>query len=148
MHDSRLTVIRSGLPLPRAEPGEVVMSDDELRACVLSGRALRSVGRYHTARLMTERLSTSGRPMLGWALRLMARDRCYIVDAEGCERDLTTALLARWSWQLAGEVLGKKGLLRQVTREVQDAEAIARARRAPSWNRNAVPLYLRTDLSF
>ena len=33
MHDSRLTVIRSGLPLPRAEPGEVVMSDDELRAC-------------------------------------------------------------------------------------------------------------------
>jgi glycosyltransferase involved in cell wall biosynthesis len=148
MHDSQLTVIRSGLPLPRAQPGEVVMSDDELRACVLSGRALRSVGRYHTARLMTERLSTSGRPMLGWALRLMARDRCYIVDAEGCERDLTTALLARWSWQLAGEVLGKKGLLRQVTREVQDAEAIARARRAPSWNRNAVPLYLRTDLSF
>ncbi len=86
--------------------------------------------------------------MLGWALRLMARDRCYIVDAEGRERDLTTALLARWSWQLLREVLGKKGLLRQVTREVQQAEHIARARRTPSWNRSAIPLYLRTDLSF
>ncbi len=31
---------------------------------------------------------------------------------------------------------------------MQEAEQIARARRTPSWNRNAVPLYLRTDLSF
>ena len=38
VNDSRLTVVRSGLPLPRAAPGEVVMSDDELRALVLDGR--------------------------------------------------------------------------------------------------------------
>jgi len=123
---SRLTVVRSGLPLPPAAPGDVVMSDDQLRALVLSGRALRSVLRYRTARLMTERLSTSGRPMLGWALRLMARDRCFIVDAEGRERDLTAGLLARWSWQVAQEVLGKKALLRQVVRDVHEAEQVAR----------------------
>ena len=143
-----LIVVRSGLPLPLAQPGEVVMSDGDLRTLVLNGRALGNVGGYQTARLMTERLATSGRPMLGWALRLMARDRCYIVDAEGRERDLTTVLLARWSWQLLREVLGKKALLRQVTREVQEAEQIAHARRTPAWNRNAIPLYLRTDLSF
>ena len=148
MTDNRVTVVRSGLPLPAAEPGELVMSDDELRAWVLSGRVLRSIGRYRTSRLMTERLSTSGRPMLGWALRLMARDRCYIVDAEGRERDFTGGLLLRWSWQLLREVLGKNALLRQVEREVQNAEHIARARRTPSWNRAAAPMYLRTDLSF
>ena len=148
MTDSRLTVVRSGLPLPAAEPGELVMSDDELRAWVLSGRVLRSVRRYRTSRLMTERLATSGRPMLGWALRLMARDRCYIVDAEGRERDFTAGLLLRWSWQLMREVLGKNALLRQVERDVQEAEQVARVRPTPSWNRAASPLYLRTDLSF
>ena len=49
--------------------------------------------------------STSGRPMLAWALRLLARDRSYIVDAEGRERDVTLGLLLRWSWQLTREAM-------------------------------------------
>ena len=95
MTDHRITVVRSGLPLPAAGPGERVVSDDEVRAWVRSGRVLRAVGRYRTSRLLTERLSTSGRPMLAWPLRLMARDRCYIADAEGGERDVTLSLLLR-----------------------------------------------------
>ena len=143
-----MTVVRGGLPLPAAGAGEVVISDEELRASVLSGRALMDIGRYRSARLLTERLSTSGRPMLGWALRLMARERSSIVDAEGQERELTYGLLWRWSWQLMRELLSKGALLRQVEREVNETEQIARARPTPAWNRVAAPLYLRTDLSF
>jgi glycosyltransferase involved in cell wall biosynthesis len=143
-----ITVVRGGLPLPSAAAGELVVSDDEVRSWVLSGRVLGRVGRYRTSRLVTERLSTSGRPMLAWALRLMARDRSYIVDADGREREFTLGLLLRWSWQLTREILEKDGLLRRVAREVQDLEQIARVRPTPPRNRAANPLYLRTDLSF
>ena len=146
--DNRITVVRSGLPLPPAEPGELVVSDDDLRAWVLNGRILRHVKRYRNGRLLTERLSTSGRPMLAWAIRLMARDRCYVADSDGRERDVTLRLLLRWSWQVMREAAGKDALLRRVEREVQDAEQTARARITPSWNTSATPVYLRTDLSF
>jgi glycosyltransferase involved in cell wall biosynthesis len=124
------------------------MSDGELRASVTSGRVLLSIGRYGTSRLLTERLSTSGRPMLGWVLRLLARGRCYIADAEGHERDITVGLLLRWSWQLAGELLSKAALLRRAASEVHEAERTACGRPTPSRNSAAAPLYLRTDLSF
>jgi len=140
--------VRDGLPLPAAAPGELVVSDDILRAWVLTGSVLRRVGRFHDACLQTERLSTSGRPMLAWALRLMARNRCYIADAQGLERDVTFGLLLRWSWQVVREATGKRALLRGVEREVEDTEQKARARLTPAWNRSAPPVYLRTDLSF
>jgi glycosyltransferase involved in cell wall biosynthesis len=145
---SRLTVVRGGLPLPAAEPGEVVVSDADVRSWVLSGRVLQNIWRYRTSRLLTERLSTSGRPMLAWALRLMARDRSYIVDSEGCEREFTVGLLLRWSWQLAREAISKDALLRRTAREIQETNQISRGRSTPAWNRAAAPLYLRTDLSF
>lgn len=147
-HD-HITVVRSGLPLPSAEPDELVLSDSDLRASVLNGRVLRSVGRYRTSRLLTERLSTAGRPMLAWVLRLLARNRCYMADAEGHERDITVGLLLRWSWQLAVERLSTGALLRRAASDVHEAEQTARARPTPSLNRAAAaPLYLRTDLSF
>jgi glycosyltransferase involved in cell wall biosynthesis len=144
----RITVVRSGLPHPRAEPGELIVSDDELRASVLSGRILLSFQRYRVGRLLTERLSTSGRPMLAWALRLMARGRCFIADAHGLERDITLGLLLHWSWQVGREAMGKRALLSRVDREVEEIGHKARARSTPSWNRSASPVYLRTDLSF
>ncbi len=148
MTDNRITIVRSGLPLPAPEAGELVVSDDDLRAWVVNGGILRRVKRYRNGCLLTERLSTSGRPMLAWALRLMARDRCYIADSEGRERDVTLGLLLRWSWQVLREAAGKDALLRRVEREVQDTEQTARARMTPSWNTSATPVYLRTDLSF
>ena len=145
---TRLVVVRSGLPLPAAAPGDLVVSDDELRRWALSGRMLRHVRQFQSACLLTERLSTSGRPMLAWALRLMARERCYIADSEGRERDITFTLLLRWSWQIARETAGKRALLARVARDVDDTERMASARPAPRWNRSASPVYLRTDLSF
>jgi len=146
--ESRITVVRGGLPLPPAEPGEVVVSDADVRSWVLSGRVLQNIRRYRTSRLLTERLSTSGRPMLAWALRLMARDRSYIVDSDGCEREFTVGLLLRWSWQLAREAMSKDALLRRTAQEIQETTQSSRGRSTPAWNRTAAPLYLRTDLSF
>ena len=122
--------------------------DEEVRRWVLDGRILRHVQRYRTGRLLTERLSTSGRPMLAWALRLMTRDRCYISDAEGLERDITVALLLRWSWRFSREMMGRGALLRRVEREIAAEEAPASAPARAAWDRSASPVYLRTDLSF
>jgi len=145
--DSRITVVRRGLPLPAAGPGELVVSDDEVRAWALDGRILKRVQQYRVGRLVTERLSTSGRPMLLWALRLMAR-RCYIVDSEGLEREITIVLLLRWTAQLLGEVIGKNALLRRVERDIA---AIANHQPGPTvrrWVGSAAPVYLRSDMSF
>src|SRR5215470_14209693 len=109
-----ITVVRNGVPVPDGGRGGLVVSDSELRQWALNGGILRHLRRYGAGRLLTERLSTAGRPMLVWALRLMTRDRCYIADLEGRERDVTFALLARWSWQVVREAAGKDALLRQV----------------------------------
>jgi hypothetical protein len=121
---TQLTVVRSGLPLPAPAPGEVVVSDDELRKWALNGRILGQVQRYDVGRLVTERLSTSGRPMLLWALRWMSR-RCYVVVSDGLSRDVTLALLARWTWQLARETLERDRLLTRAEREVDALSRMA-----------------------
>ena len=145
---TRLIVVRGGLPLPVAAAGELVVSDDELRSWVLNGRILRLIARFQTACLVTERLSTSGRPLLAWALRLTARGRCYIADAQGLKRDVTLGVLLRWSYDVAREAAAKGGLLRQAQLEVDRIESDTRARLTPSWNASGHPVYLRTDLSF
>jgi len=148
-----ITVVRGGLPLPRPQPGEVVVSDDEFRSWVVDGRVVRHVRRYQAGRLLTERLATSGRPMLAWALRLVTRGRCMIADAEGRERDLTVPLLVRWSWQIVAEATAKKGLLRRIDREIT-AIGTSRGRTLPGAAPVCPPaaigpiVYLRTDLSF
>jgi glycosyltransferase involved in cell wall biosynthesis len=125
----------------------VVVTDDELRKWALNGRILGHIQRYDVARLVTERLSTSGRPMLLWALRWMSR-RCYVVDSDGLSRDVTLALLARWTWQLARETLERDRLLARVEREV-DALSERMPTRVPAVSDPRAPvLYLRTDLSF
>jgi glycosyltransferase involved in cell wall biosynthesis len=144
---SQLTVVRAGLPLPAGFAGELVVSDDEVRRWLRSGQVLARLGRYAVTRLVTERLSTSGRPMLMWALRLMGR-RCFIVDCEGRECQVTFGLLARWSWGMARDAASRASLLRRIEREIDGIEALARTRPIPAWDRQASPLYLRTDVSF
>jgi glycosyltransferase involved in cell wall biosynthesis len=146
LNPTQLTVVRSGLPLSAAGAGEIVVSDEEVRRWLRDGRLFRSVGRYDVGRLVTERLSTSGRPMLMWALRLMAR-RCYIVDTEGREREISVALLLRWTGRLLRELIGKKALLRQVERDIE-ALGKPRGTAVRYWDAPAAPVYLRSDLSF
>jgi glycosyltransferase involved in cell wall biosynthesis len=148
VNHTQITVVRRGLALPAPAPGELVVTDDEVRAWVLDGRIVSHVQRYRSGRLVTERLSTSGRPMLGWALLLMTRDGCAIVDAEGLERDITVALLLQWSWRLLLEATGKGALLHRVERQIAAEERPATPRRTMAWDRSAAPVYLRTDLSF
>ena len=148
MTNTHITLVRSGLPLPTPAAGELVVVDDEVRKWVLDGRILRHVQRYRTGRLLTERLATSGRPMLAWILRLMTRGQCSIVDAEGLERDINIALLLQWSWRLSMEAMGKGALLRRVERQLDALERPATPRPATAWDRSAAPVYLRTDLSF
>jgi glycosyltransferase involved in cell wall biosynthesis len=140
-----LTVIRQGLPVPSA-PGDCVVADTDVRAWALNGTLVRHIGRYQTARLITERLSTSGRPMLAWALRAMARGRCYIADVEGRERDVTLPLLVRWSWEVVRDVAAKGALFHEIERQVKVLEG--GRQETPVWRRDATPLYLRSDLSF
>ncbi|HEX9365408.1 MAG TPA: glycosyltransferase [Vicinamibacterales bacterium] len=144
----RLTIVRSGLPLPPPDPGELVVSFDQFRGWIRRGAVLAHLGRHGEGRLLVHRLETSGRPLpLGLALRAMSRGRVFVEDARGRQRALTGGLLARWIGQLASEPFRIPALVAGVERLVGDLER-GPVPRAPALNLAAPPLYLRTDLSF
>jgi glycosyltransferase involved in cell wall biosynthesis len=144
----RLTIVRSGLPLPLPDPGELVVSFDQFRGWIRSGAVLAHLARHGEGRLLVHRLETAGRPLpLGLALRAMSRGRVFVEDARGRQRALTSGLLARWAGQLAGEPFRIPALVAGVARLVGDLER-GPAPRPSTLNLSASPLYLRTDLSF
>ena len=132
--------------MPRTE-GEVVVSDTELRSWVLSGIIVRHIWRYESGCLLTERLATAGRPMLAWVLWVMCRGRCSIADLSGGKREIALPVLLRWSFQLAFELLRKRGLLRRVERAVQAVHPGIDTT-TPAIDPSGRALYLRTDMSF
>jgi glycosyltransferase involved in cell wall biosynthesis len=144
---TRITIVRSSQPLPAPAPGELVVSDDQARQWLMDGRIVAHLMRYGESRLLTERLATSGRPMIAWLLRLMSRGRCVIVDGTGAEREITLRVLMRWSWHLGAESLRTGALVQQAERDVEQlaGSVIGNGVR---FDRGSGPLYLRTDLSF
>ena len=145
---SRLTIVRPGLPLPAARPGELVLPFDEFVNWTRRGTVLAHIARHEEGRLLVYRIESSGRPLpLGLALRAMSRGRVAIEDVRGRRRPLTAGLLARWTAQIVREPFQIRSLLRRVERELDGLDRAPR--RHPSvLDLTASPLYLRTDLSF
>jgi glycosyltransferase involved in cell wall biosynthesis len=147
---SRLTVVRHGLHVPAAGPGETVMSTDALRGWIRSGRMLGRIGGWHEARLLTDRVETLGRPLpTALVLRLLSRGDCYAEDAAGRRRPLSLVLLARWATALALEPLGKRSFLAAVERRVTALEAASSAGpHVCTLDLAGAPVYVRADVSF
>ena len=147
----RLTIVRSGVPVPDPAADEIVVPFDEFVGWVRSGAVLAHLGRHVEGRLLVHRIETAGRPLpLGLALRAMSRGRVLLTDLDGRTRALTGGLLARWAAQLATEPFRVSALLRRVERDVAGIEAdTARGlERLLALDLSSSPLYLRTDLSF
>jgi glycosyltransferase involved in cell wall biosynthesis len=145
-----LTVVRPGLPLPAAGPGEAVVSLEEVANWIRTGGALSRVGRYRESRMLVHRLESAGRPLpLGLALRWMTRGRVAIEDTRGRRKPLTLGQLAAWFGQVALEPFRVPLLLCRVQSAVAALESRAASRLPkPSLVLSRPPLYLRTDLSF
>ena len=147
----RLTIVRSGVPVPAPAADEIVVPFDEFVGWLRSGAVLAHLGRHVEGRLLVHRIETAGRPLpLGLALRAMSRGRVLLTDLDGRTRALTGGLLARWTAQLATEPFRVSALLRRVERDVAGIEAdTARGlERLLALDLSSSPLYLRTDLSF
>jgi glycosyltransferase involved in cell wall biosynthesis len=144
----RITIVRSGLPLPAAAADELIVPFDQFRHWVRGGKVLAHIARHHEGRLVVHRLESAGRPLpLGLALRAMSRGRVSIEDARGRQRVLTGGLLARWAAAVAAEPFRIPAFLRHVEQEVAELERGGGPRSEPL-NLAASPLYLRTDLSY
>jgi glycosyltransferase involved in cell wall biosynthesis len=144
-----VTIVRPGLPLPAAAPGELVVPFDEFREWTKQGLVLAHFWRHREGRLIVHRLESSGRPLpLGLALRAMSRGRVWVEDERGRQRTLTAGLLARWIGQAGAEPFRVPALLRSVARSVDTLEREREPSRALSLDLSRSPLYMRTDLSF
>jgi glycosyltransferase involved in cell wall biosynthesis len=147
----RVTIVRAGVPLPAAAPGELIVPFDEFVSWIRRGTVLAHLGRHGEGRLLVHRLETAGRPLpLGLALRAISRGAVSLEDVRGRRRPLTARLLARWTAQLATEPFHVAALLTNVERTLDRIEREGRGtNRLPRpLNLAASPLYLRTDLSF
>lgn len=150
MSYSRLTIVRHGAAPPVPVAGETVITTDELKGWIRSGRVLARAGRYREVRLLTDRVDALGRPLpAALAARLLSRGECYVTDAKGRRQPLPAGLLMRWLGQAIAEPFTRGSLIADVTREVAALEAVATAPQAgTSFRPGASPLYLRADLSF
>lgn len=150
MSVSRLTIVRRGAAaLPPVE-GETVISTDELKRWIRTGRVLGGLFGWQETRLLTDRVDTLGRPLpTALAARLLSRGTCYAADAKGGRKTLSAALLARWAGRALAEPLLRGSLLRSVEHEVAALEAAYADGPHPCvLDLSAAPLYLRADLSF
>ena len=144
----RVTVVRSGLPLPSPAEGERVVSFEEFVQWIRRGSVLAHLGRYADARLVVWNVEAAGRPLpLGLALRAMSRGAVALEDLRGRRKRLTASVLARWTMQAATEPFRVTSLLRRVAADLDTIEREDQRAR-PSLDLARSPLYLRTDLSF
>jgi len=144
-----LTVVRSGLPLPRAETDETVIAFDEFAAWIASGKVAARFVRYDQARMIVHRIESAGRPLpLGLALRWMTRRGVRIEDMQGRARTIDAGTLLRWMRQISIEPFRKAALLRGVERAVEALEREPQGVPSVSLDLKRPPLYLRSDLSF
>jgi glycosyltransferase involved in cell wall biosynthesis len=146
----RLTVVRHGLPLPPAAADERVISTEDLKAWIRSGRIATQLFRWHEARLLTDRLNALGRPLpAAMALRMLSRTTPYAEDAAGHRRPLTTALLGRWVTSAAREPFERGSLVASAEAGVARLEAeVGHGPAALPVRRDVSPLYVRADVSF
>ena len=150
MSVSRLTIVRHGAAALQPVEGETVISTDELKTWIRSGRLFGRLLGWDQARLFTDRVATLGRPLpTALALRLLSRGVCYAEDAGGGTRALTVGLLGRWMASLITEPFRQRALVAGVEREVADLETTLGSAPAPvSLDLSKSPLYLRADVSF
>lgn len=150
MSSARLTIVRHGAVSAAPADGETIITTDELKRWIRSGRVLARAGRYAEVRLLTDRVDALGRPLpAALAARLLSRGDCYVVDAQGRRRSLPAGLLARWLGQAIAEPFTRGALIADVTREVAALEAVAAGPQdGVTFRAGASPLYLRADLSF
>jgi glycosyltransferase involved in cell wall biosynthesis len=148
---SRLSIVRHGAAAPAAAPGETVITTDELKAWIRSGRLVSGFRAYDEVRLLSDRVDALGRPLpAALAARWLSRGPCYAADASGRQRALDAGTIARWAARAAVEPLQRGSLISAIDRDVAqlEAECAAGPHAVGPIDRRASPLYLRADLSF
>lgn len=151
MSSSRLTIVRQGAPAPAPAPGETVITTDELKSWIRSGRLLARFRSFDEVRLLSDRVDALGRPLpAAFAARMLSRGACYAADARGNRRPLTAATVARWAAQAAVEPFQRGALVAGIGQEVArlEAESNAGPQSRVALDLRSSPLYIRADLSF
>ena len=79
-----LTIVRHGTAAPAPSEGETVISTDELKTWIRTGRLLTGLFGWPKVRLFTDRVETLGRPLsAALAARRRSRGACYAAAASG-----------------------------------------------------------------
>jgi len=144
--DGMITILD---PLVSEVPdGGAVITMQELKERIRSGRILGLMFRYREARLLTPNLNYVSSPLLkALFLRFMSRGRCFFED-ESCRRGpgITYSSLFRMMWRFGRDLISRGALIKKTLSEVEKFKAGAAHRPAAgSLDLAGRPVYLRTD---
>ncbi|MHB1344384.1 MAG: glycosyltransferase family 4 protein [Thermoleophilia bacterium] len=142
----KLTVLSSARNAPAPKPGVEVVSYQDLKRDVVTGRILRKLFRYSDVEMLTYLYSTLGRLLpTALVLRVLTFGRCVIRDEEGFEQPVTLAYLAKLTRNFVRDILTIKTLERSASAEVDALSASGGRCRIET---SGTPIYLRTDFAF
>jgi glycosyltransferase involved in cell wall biosynthesis len=148
---SRMIILKDGTREFSSSNQSEVMTFEELRHCVLRGQIIKRVFKYQEAQLLTYRIELIPKPLLmAFLIRLLSRRACYFKDMGGCQQAITVQLLMNLFIQLIKDYLRKFILIRRNLIEVKKLsnEYTTNKLDKKLLDLSAVPVYLRTDLSF
>ncbi len=141
-----ISVIKGVTPDAPGEPGETVVSFDELKRWVVR-LELHHFREHEAARLVTYRACALAKPLVtGILVRCLARGAAWIEDQFGVRQPITKVTLAQSAWRFGQDLAGRRNILRAVMRDLANLECETPTK--ASLDLTGAPVYLRTDLWF
>ena len=148
---SKITILNCGIKKPCSSKPSNVITFQELRNCVMQGTIIKHIFKYQEVQLLAYRIKLIPKPFLtAFLIRLLSRRACYFKDVEGCQQAITVQLLMKLFMQLIKDYLRKFILIRRNLIEVRklSSEYATNKLDKKFLDLSAVPVYLRTDLTF
>lgn len=151
MCNEKLTITQGVLQNPVNTESSRVITFEELRSLVLSGKIFKHLFRYKEVEFITYRMNYMSYPLLtSVLLRLLSRKMAYIRDEEGNSYAVSIIFILTKLRILVKDYIGKESLLKAVSHEVDNLiqESCLNNVKLFSLDTSKSPLYLRTDLWF
>jgi len=140
----KITIVRYSFSPSLPKINESILTSEQLKQWVVSGKILTQLFRYRNAIMLVYRFDLITKPFLSALLiRLLARKKALFQDASGASQEISSLFLVSLFFQFFRDRFRRKKVIEHALKKAQE---IAGSMTPLDLNRS--PVYLRTDLCF
>ncbi|MCK5218922.1 glycosyltransferase [bacterium] len=149
MKYSKIIVTKTWLKQVEFSADILVITFEELKHWVLSGKIFWHLFGYSQSQILTYRVNVLGKPFLSALLiRLLSRGKSCMEDEQGKKIDITFGYLCGRLLKLINDWVAKPLLLKKIKDEIEQKRKIINAKEKTNFDIEKTSVYLRTDLAF